>query len=107
MFRLGRVCPPKGPGIVLVLPLIDQWQKVDLRTRAFNIPPCQVKQNLLKSLNTETLDCRGHKKLSCISERKLGLMKRRGCSFTLKTHIVGQSFLPLGKLCTNVQLNVD
>ncbi|XP_029952444.1 stomatin-like protein 1 [Salarias fasciatus] len=42
VFRLGRVCPPKGPGIVLVLPLIDQWQRVDLRTRAFNTPPCQV-----------------------------------------------------------------
>ncbi|XP_056138451.1 cholesterol side-chain cleavage enzyme, mitochondrial-like [Lampris incognitus] len=42
VFRLGRVCPPKGPGVVLVLPLIDQWQRVDLRTRAFNIPPCQV-----------------------------------------------------------------
>lgn len=42
VFRLGRVCPPKGPGIVLVLPLIDQWQRVDLRTLAFNIPPCQV-----------------------------------------------------------------
>nr|XP_061825443.1 stomatin-like protein 1 [Nerophis lumbriciformis] len=42
VFRLGRVCPPKGPGIVLLLPLIDQWQRVDLRTRAFNIPPSQV-----------------------------------------------------------------
>ncbi|XP_070763880.1 stomatin-like protein 1 [Enoplosus armatus] len=42
VFRLGRVSPSKGPGIVLVLPLIDQWQRVDLRTRAFNIPPCQV-----------------------------------------------------------------
>ncbi|XP_053175734.1 stomatin-like protein 1 [Scomber japonicus] len=42
VFRLGRICPPKGPGIVLVLPLIDKWQRVDLRTRAFNIPPCQV-----------------------------------------------------------------
>ncbi|KAM4618350.1 stomatin-like protein 1 isoform 2-T2 [Polymixia lowei] len=42
VFRLGRICPPKGPGVVLVLPLIDQWQRVDLRTRAFNIPPCQV-----------------------------------------------------------------
>lgn len=48
VFRLGRVCPPKGPGIVLVLPLIDQWKMVDLRTRAFNIPPCQV--NLLNYL---------------------------------------------------------
>ncbi|XP_056454380.1 stomatin-like protein 1 [Gadus chalcogrammus] len=42
VFRLGRVCPPRGPGVVLLLPLIDQWQRVDLRTRAFNIPPCQV-----------------------------------------------------------------
>ncbi|XP_072291087.1 stomatin-like protein 1 [Eucyclogobius newberryi] len=43
VFRLGRICSPKGPGVVLVLPLIDQWQRVDLRTRAFNIPPCQVR----------------------------------------------------------------
>lgn len=43
LFRLGRICPPKGPGVVLVLPLIDQWQRVDLRTRAFSIPPCQVR----------------------------------------------------------------
>ncbi|KAJ0028909.1 hypothetical protein NQD34_003906 [Periophthalmus magnuspinnatus] len=43
VFRLGRICPPKGPGIILVLPLIDQWQRVDLRTRAFNAPPCQVR----------------------------------------------------------------
>ncbi|KAF4081310.1 hypothetical protein AMELA_G00160080 [Ameiurus melas] len=42
VFRLGRIRPPKGPGVVLVLPLIDQWQRVDLRTRAFNIPPCKV-----------------------------------------------------------------
>lgn len=42
VFRLGRIRPPKGPGVVLVLPLIDQWQKVDLRTRAFNVPPCKV-----------------------------------------------------------------
>ncbi|XP_062404202.1 stomatin-like protein 1 [Sardina pilchardus] len=41
-FRLGRIRPPKGPGVVLILPLIDQWQRVDLRTRAFNIPPCKV-----------------------------------------------------------------
>lgn len=42
VFRLGRIRSPKGPGVVLVLPLIDQWQRVDLRTRAFNIPPCKV-----------------------------------------------------------------
>ena len=58
MFRLGRVCPPKGPGIVLVLPLVDQWQKVDLRTRAFNIPPCQVHLTTQMLMYIRPLLCR-------------------------------------------------
>uniref|UniRef100_A0A671MXR4 Stomatin (EPB72)-like 1 n=1 Tax=Sinocyclocheilus anshuiensis TaxID=1608454 RepID=A0A671MXR4_9TELE len=55
VFRLGRIRPPKGPGVVLVLPLIDQWQKVDLRTRAFNVPPCKVttKDGGLVSVGTD------------------------------------------------------
>ncbi|KAG8576073.1 hypothetical protein GDO81_009767 [Engystomops pustulosus] len=43
VFRLGRVRPPKGPGLVLLLPLIDQFQRIDLRTRAFSIQPCKIK----------------------------------------------------------------
>ncbi|XP_015265220.1 PREDICTED: stomatin-like protein 1 isoform X2 [Gekko japonicus] len=42
VFRLGRIRAPKGPGLVLLLPFIDQWQRVDLRTHAFNIPPCKL-----------------------------------------------------------------
>ncbi|XP_043933698.1 stomatin-like protein 1 [Protopterus annectens] len=42
LFRLGRIRAPKGPGVVLVLPFIDQWKKVDLRTKAFNVPPCKI-----------------------------------------------------------------
>ncbi|XP_033644275.1 stomatin-like protein 1 [Asterias rubens] len=42
VFRLGRLQPPKGPGIVLVLPFIDKWRRVDMRTRAFNVPPQQL-----------------------------------------------------------------
>ncbi len=57
VFRLGRVCPPKGPGIVLVLPLIDQWQRVDLRTRAFNIPPCQVTRYILLIISSVVNNC--------------------------------------------------
>ncbi|XP_059391955.1 uncharacterized protein LOC132124825 [Carassius carassius] len=41
VFRLGQIRPPKGL-VVLVLPFIDQWQRVDLRTRAFSVPPCKV-----------------------------------------------------------------
>ncbi|NXI38491.1 STML1 protein, partial [Galbula dea] len=42
IFRLGRVREPQGPGMVLLLPFIDHWQRVDLRTRAFNVPPCKL-----------------------------------------------------------------
>ena len=42
IYRLGRLRPVKGPGIVLVLPCIDRYQKVDLRTKAFNVPPSKV-----------------------------------------------------------------
>ncbi|XP_010715520.1 stomatin-like protein 1 isoform X3 [Meleagris gallopavo] len=41
IFRLGRLRAPQGPGVVLLLPFIDHWQRVDLRTRAFNVPPCK------------------------------------------------------------------
>lgn len=43
IFRLGRIRAPQGPGVVLLLPFIDHWQRVDLRTRAFNVPPCKVR----------------------------------------------------------------
>ncbi|XP_075064402.1 stomatin-like protein 1 [Mixophyes fleayi] len=43
IFRLGRVRPARGPGLVLLLPLIDQFQRVDMRTRAFSIHPSKVK----------------------------------------------------------------
>lgn len=42
VFRLGRIRTPQGPGMVLLLPFIDSFQRVDLRTRAFNVPPCKV-----------------------------------------------------------------
>ncbi|XP_061451431.1 stomatin-like protein 1 isoform X2 [Rhineura floridana] len=42
VFRLGRIRAPQGPGVVLLLPFIDHWQPVDLRTRAFSIPPCKL-----------------------------------------------------------------
>jgi regulator of protease activity HflC (stomatin/prohibitin superfamily) len=39
VFRLGRLIGGKGPGIVLLIPIIDRMVRVDLRTIAFNIPP--------------------------------------------------------------------
>ncbi|MFE9325016.1 SPFH domain-containing protein [Nocardia sp. NPDC052278] len=39
MFRLGRLCPLRGPGLVGLIPFIDRMVRVDLRTVALTIPP--------------------------------------------------------------------
>src|SRR4051812_26167639 len=39
VFRLGRLVGQKGPGLVLLIPIIDQLVRVDLRTVTLNIPP--------------------------------------------------------------------
>ncbi|KAG7317561.1 hypothetical protein KOW79_018596 [Hemibagrus wyckioides] len=40
IFRLGRLLGgAKGPGIFWILPCVDTFRKVDLRTVSFNIPP--------------------------------------------------------------------
>src|SRR6476659_9191442 len=42
IFRLGRLIAQKGPGLILLIPLIDRMVKVDLRTVTLNIPPQEV-----------------------------------------------------------------
>lgn len=41
IFRLGRLLKggARGPGIFFVLPCIDTYTKVDLRTVSFDVPP--------------------------------------------------------------------
>ena len=43
IFRLGRLLgKPKGPGLILLIPIIDRMVKVDLRTITLMIPPQEV-----------------------------------------------------------------
>ena len=43
IFRLGRLLPdPKGPGLFLLIPIIDKMVRVDLRTVTLNVPPQEV-----------------------------------------------------------------
>src|SRR5438876_9998339 len=43
IFRLGRLLPePKGPGLFLLIPVVDRMVKVDLRTITLTIPPQEV-----------------------------------------------------------------
>ncbi|XP_068241752.1 mechanosensory protein 2-like isoform X1 [Palaemon carinicauda] len=44
IFRLGRLLKggAKGPGIFFVVPCLDSYRKVDLRTVSFDVPPQEV-----------------------------------------------------------------
>jgi regulator of protease activity HflC (stomatin/prohibitin superfamily) len=42
VFRLGRLAPVKGPGLVMLVPLVDRMVRVDLRTVTLTVPPQEV-----------------------------------------------------------------
>ena len=39
IFRLGRLIGAKGPGLIILIPIIDKMIKVDLRTVTLDVPP--------------------------------------------------------------------
>ncbi|MEJ2718387.1 MAG: slipin family protein [Deltaproteobacteria bacterium] len=42
IFRLGRVIDHKGPGLIILIPIIDRMVRVSLRTVAMDVPPQDV-----------------------------------------------------------------
>ena len=42
IFRLGRIIDQKGPGLIILIPVIDKMVKVDMRTITMDIPPQDV-----------------------------------------------------------------
>jgi len=42
IFRLGRLMAVRGPGLILLIPVIDKMVKVSLRTVVFDVPPQDV-----------------------------------------------------------------
>src|SRR5665811_447128 len=53
IFRLGRLSEPKGPGIFLIIPIVDRVIRVDLRTLTFEVPAQEVitKDNVPAKVN--------------------------------------------------------
>jgi regulator of protease activity HflC (stomatin/prohibitin superfamily) len=53
VFRLGRIIPLKGPGLVLIWPIIDKMVKVSLRTVTMDVPPQDIitKDNITVKVN--------------------------------------------------------
>ncbi|MCK5787045.1 MAG: slipin family protein [Candidatus Sabulitectum sp.] len=56
VFRLGKVIGIKGPGLILVFPIIDSLKKVDLRVITMDIPPQDVitRDNVSVKVNAVT-----------------------------------------------------
>jgi regulator of protease activity HflC (stomatin/prohibitin superfamily) len=42
VFRLGRLIAVKGPGLILLIPMVDKMVKVSLRTLVLDVPPQDV-----------------------------------------------------------------
>src|SRR5512137_85039 len=42
IFRLGRVIDTKGPGLIILIPVVDRMVKVDMRTITMDVPPQDV-----------------------------------------------------------------
>lgn len=53
IFRLGRVIATKGPGLIILIPIIDRLVKVDMRTITMDVPPQDVitRDNVSVSVN--------------------------------------------------------
>jgi len=54
VFRLGRVLgKPKGPGIIIVIPVVDKIVRVSLRTKVLDVPPQDIitKDNVSVKVN--------------------------------------------------------
>jgi regulator of protease activity HflC (stomatin/prohibitin superfamily) len=53
IFRLGRIIQTKGPGLILLIPVIDKMVKVSLRLVAMDVPPQDVitKDNVSVKVN--------------------------------------------------------
>lgn len=57
VFRLGRVTgPPKGPGLIFLIPIVDRLLRVSLRTVTMDIPPQDIitRDNVTVRVNAVT-----------------------------------------------------
>ena len=45
IFRLGRLLSggARGPGVFFIIPCVDIYEKIDMRTQTYEIPPQEVK----------------------------------------------------------------
>merc|ERR1711963_843844 len=57
IFRLGRLLSggARGPGVFFVIPCVDIYEKIDMRTATYEIPPQEVRDRILSNTTSTPL----------------------------------------------------
>ena len=58
MFTLGRFTGIKGPGLIIVIPVIQQMRKIDLRTIVLDVPILKTRPS--RHISTFCASCANH-----------------------------------------------
>ncbi len=107
VFRLGRVIPVKGPGLVIIWPVLDKLVRVSLRTVTMDVPPQDIitKDNITVKVNA-VIYFRPIDPIKAITEVEDFYYATSQISQTSLRSILGQS--QLDDLLTNrEQLNAE
>ncbi len=94
VFRLGRVTGARGPGLVLLIPVVDRGVRVDLRESFFDVPPqpCITQDNA-----TVAIDFFVYMKIVDAMSSVLNVMQyegaARGIAMTTLRAVVGDMLL--------------
>ncbi|HMK44437.1 MAG TPA: slipin family protein, partial [Dissulfurispiraceae bacterium] len=107
VFRLGRVIPVKGPGLVLIWPIIDKMVKVSMRTVTMDVPPQDIitRDNITVKVNA-VIYFRPLDPIRAVTEVEDFYYATSQIAQTSLRSILGQS--QLDELLTNrEQLNAD
>jgi len=94
IFRLGRLIATKGPGLILLIPLVDRMVKVSLRTIVMDVPPQDVitKDNVSLKVNAVVYFRVVHAEKAIVEVEDYLLATSQLSQTTLRS-ILGQSFL--------------
>lgn len=107
VFRLGRVIPVKGPGLVIIWPIIDKLVKVSLRTVTMDVPPQDIitRDNITVKVNA-VIYFRPIEPIKAITEVEDYFFATSQIAQTTLRSILGQS--QLDELLTNrEELNAE
>lgn len=107
VFRLGRIIPVRGPGLVIIWPVIDKLVKVSLRTVTMDVPSQDVitRDNVTVKVNA-VVYFRAMNPIKAITEVEDFYYATSQMAQTTLRSILGQS--QLDELLTNrEQLNIE